>query len=167
VPDNTRKHFEFLVLKERVCNMFKYVMSFLVLACVMASPVLAGGGGGGGKRNATIRIVHNIPGADLLAAGAGNTSFIIIADPSAALIDRVNGVGGAFATPRDITASGGVIIRVGRTATLSVRAGTVRICGAIVLPNGAVEPVSVDDITVARGGTVTLNADNATPAGAW
>lgn len=145
--------------------MLKYLMSLLVCACVMASPALAGGGGGGAKKDATIRIVHNLPAA--FFAGAGNTSVIVIADPPAALIDKVNGVGGAFATPKDITAAGGAIVKIGRSASLAVKSGNVRVCAAVVLPNGAVDAVAVDVITVAKGATVTLNATDATPAGAW
>jgi hypothetical protein len=155
----------FCSLELRGCNMLKYVMSLLVCACLMASPVLAGGGGGGAKKDATVRIVHDVPAA--FFAGAGNTSVIVIADPPAALINKVNGVGGAFATPKDVTAAGGVIVKIGRTATLPVKSGAVRICAAVVLPNGAVDPITVDVVPVAKGATVTLNASAATPAGAW
>jgi hypothetical protein len=117
--------------------MFKYVMGLLVCASVMASPVLAGGGGA--KKDAVIKIVHNLPAGALTGQGAGNDSLIVIANPSAALITKVNS---GKALPKDIIAAGGVIIKIGRSAVLPVKSGTVQGRGAVVSPAGYVVPVA-------------------------
>jgi hypothetical protein len=133
--------------------MVKYVLSLLVCACVMASPVLAGGGGA--KKDANIRIVHNLPAGTLTGAGAGNDSLIVIANPPAALITKVNG---GTAVPKDITAAGGVIIKQGRSATIPVKSGTVKGCAAVVRPGGLVVPIANQNFTVAKGKTLVVNA---------
>ena len=133
--------------------MFKYVMSLLVCACVMASPALAGGGGS--KKDANVKVVHNLPAGTLTGAGAANDSLIVIANPSAALIAKVNS---GKATPKDITAAGGVIIKQGKSATISVKSGTVKGCAAVVVPGGHVVPIVNQNFTVAKGKTLTVNA---------
>ena len=133
--------------------MFKYVMSLLVCACVMASPALAGGGSTG-----TLKITNDLPaGATTLDA------IIVIADPPVSLLAKV---ASNTATPKDITAAGGVIIKRGRTATLSVKAGTVPLYGAVVLPGGYADGVTFNNIVVAKGKTVSVKASQAT-AFAW
>jgi hypothetical protein len=144
--------------------MLKFVTSLLVCACVLASPVLAGGGGGGAKRDALIRIVHNLPAGSLtalppLGPGAGNDSVIVIVDPPAALIAKVNG---GTAVPKDIVAAGGVIIKVGRSATLPAKSGNARLLAAYVRPGGFVSPLTADNIPTVKGQTVTVNASDAT-----
>lgn len=138
--------------------MIKYVMGLLVCVCVMASPVLAGGGGGGAKKDANIKIVHDLAAGVLTGLGAGNDSFIVIADAPAALINKVNA---GTAVPKDITAAGGIIVKVGRSAVLPVKSGNVRLYGAVVLPGGLVEPVTNVLIPVAKGQTVTVKASTA------
>jgi hypothetical protein len=139
--------------------MFKYVMSLLVCASVMASPVLAGGGGA--KKDANIRFVNNLTTVQLPPATFGNTSIIVIANPSVALVAKVNG---GTATPKDITAEGGVIIKQGRSATLPVKSGNVPGRVAVVLKNGLVRGVAAGNVAVAKGATVTINATAAVPA---
>lgn len=135
--------------------MVKYLLSLMVCACLMASPALAGGGGGGAKKDAAVKIVHDRLGA------AEPASIIVIADPPLSLINKVNGVGGAFATPKDITAAGGVIIKKGSSAVLPVKSGNVPIRVAVVQPNGAVVGVFAATVPVAKGKTVELKASAA------
>jgi hypothetical protein len=135
--------------------MFKYLMSLLVCACVLASPALAGGGGA--KKDASVRIVHNLPARTLINAGAANDSLVVIANPPAALIAKVNA---GTATPQDIVAAGGVIIKQGRSATISVKSGVVKGCAAVVLPGGRVVPIVNQNFTVAKGKTLAINASD-------
>jgi len=56
--------------------MFKFALSFVFAAALMASPVFAGGA----KKDATIRFTHDIPGAP---------AVVVIDDPAAALKAKI------------------------------------------------------------------------------
>jgi hypothetical protein len=143
--------------------MLKAIFSLLICASIMVSPALAGGGA---KKDGSIRVVHDLAAGTLTGLGAGNDSFIVIASPPAALVTKVNG---GTATPKDITDAGGIIIKVGRSGVLPVKAGNVRLYGAVVNRNGNAVPVTVVTVPVAKGKTTTVNASAAPVAvgAAW
>lgn len=147
--------------EKELCNMVKYLLSFVLGACLLASPALAGGGGGGGKKDATIKVTNSIPAATA-------ASIVVIADPPASLVNKVRG--GAFpvsgASVKDITAAGGVIIKPGKTASLSVKSGDVPLGAVAVLPGGVVVQGGLNIVKVAKGATVSINANSAVPV-AW
>jgi len=127
--------------------MFKFALSFVFAAALMASPVFAGGGGGGAKKDATIRFSHDIPGAP---------AVVVIGDPAAALKAKILA---NTATLAEIIKAGGVLVRPGETKNLPVKAGNVALFGSTVnLANGDTAFAKTSIVPVAKGKKVTVLA---------
>lgn len=131
--------------------MFKYLMGLAVCACLMASPVFAGGGGGGAKKDANIRVIHNLTGAN------DPNSVIVVADPPASFLNRVTA---NTAVTRDATAVGGVVLNKGKSVTIPVKSGNVPLFAYVTDSNGRLVQVVNATVPVARGRTVTVRASD-------
>jgi hypothetical protein len=132
--------------------MFRIVLSLLICTCVAVSPTFAGGGSGGAKKDAKIKILHDLAGTNL--------SLIVIADPPVSLVNLMNA---GQASPRDITNAGGIIIKKGATGTLSVKSGKVPVYGTVWANGvtGKVEIPQMEEVTVGKNQTVSVKASDA------
>jgi len=125
--------------------MFKFALSFVFAAALMASPVFAGGA----KKDAIIRFTHDISGAP---------AVVVIGDPAAALKAKILA---NTATLAEITKAGGVLVRPGETKSLPVKAGNVALHGSTVnLANGDTTFAGDGIIPVAKGKRVKVLASS-------
>jgi hypothetical protein len=141
--------FGFSQLKKEFRNMIKYLLSLLVCACVMASPVLAGGGGGGAKKDSALKVTND------LTAANDPPYVVVVVDPPASLLAKLNA---GTATVKEIKAAGGVTIKKGSSATIAVKSGDVPVYGTVVLANGAVPAGGITTLTFTKGKTLAVNA---------
>lgn len=124
--------------------MVKYLLGLMVCACFMASPAFAGGG-----KDSTLKVIND------RTAAAEPPYVVVIADPPASLIAKLNG---GTATAKEIKAAGGVTIKKGSSASIPVKSGVVPVYYTVILANGALPPAFSQNVTFTKGKTLTVKA---------
>lgn len=122
------------------------ILSAMLAMAVLSSPVLAGGGGGT-KKDATIKITHD------LSSSAGAVAFVINA--SSAFKSKVSA---GTVTMSDLNAAGGKVLQPGQSASFKVKSGSNRIGYASVDSDGEISSFGEVSRSVGKGKTLEILA---------